>query len=210
MKLLQAARTGRAACSTCGRVGTPAASPRCTRCGTPLHFRKPDSIRRTWAFLVAAYALYLPANLLPITVTRSIFGTQQDTIMSGVAYLWSSGSWAIALVVFVASIVVPLFKLFSLTLLVVSVQQRWRREPLRRAQLYRFIETIGRWSMLDVYVVTILVALVQAQSLAAISPGSGVLAFAAVVVLSMAATMAFDPKLIWERLDNAHTKEHAQ
>ena len=209
MNLPQAARMGRAACPTCGMVGAPAQRPRCTRCDTPLHFRKPDSIRRTWAFLLAAYALYLPANLLPITVTRSIFGTQQDTIMSGVAYLWSSGSRAIALVVFVASIVVPLFKLSSLTLLVVSVQRRWRPAPLRRAKLYRFIETIGRWSMLDVYVVTILVALVQAQSLAAISPGSGVLAFAAVVVLSMAATMAFDPKLIWEPLDNAHPKEHA-
>ncbi len=209
MNLPQAARMGRAACSTCGLVGAPAHSPRCTRCGAPLHFRKPDSIRRTWAFLVAAYALYLPANLLPITVTRSVFGTQQDTIMSGVAYLWSSGSWAIALVVFVASVVVPLFKLFSLTLLVVSVQRRWQREPLRRVKLYRFIETIGRWSMLDVYVVTILVALVQAQSLAAISPGSGVLAFAAVVVLSMAATMAFEPKLIWDPLDHAIPKEHA-
>lgn len=210
MNLPQAARMGRAACPTCGMVGSPARSPHCKRCGTPLHFRKPNSIQRTWAFLIAAYALYLPANLLPITITRSIFGTQQDTIMSGVAYLWSSGSWAIALVVFVASIVVPLFKLFSLTLLVISAQRRWRWEPLRRVKLYRFIETIGRWSMLDVYVVTILVALVQAQSLAAISPGSGVLAFAAVVVLSMLATMAFEPRLIWDPLDNALQKEHAQ
>jgi paraquat-inducible protein A len=179
------------------------------RCGTRLCFRKPNSIQRTLAFLIAAYALYLPANLLPITVTRSIFGTQEDTILSGVAYLWNSGSWAIALVVFVASVVVPLFKLFSLTLLVISVQRRWHWEPLRRMKLYRFIETIGRWSMLDVYVVTILVALVQVQSLAAISPGSGVLAFAAVVVLSMLATMAFEPRLIWDSLDNPLPKEFA-
>lgn len=209
MSLPQAAQLGRAACPTCAMVGSPARTPRCTRCGTLLHFRKPNSIQRTWAFLIAAYALYLPANLLPITITRSIFGTQQDTIMSGVTYLWSSGSWAIALVVFIASIVVPLFKLFSLTFLVISVQRRWHWDPLRRAKLYRFLETIGRWSMLDVYVVTILVALVQAQSLAAISPGSGVLAFAAVVVLSMLATMSFDSKLIWDPLDNALPEEHA-
>jgi len=205
----QAAKMGRAACPTCERVGVPAESPRCTRCGTLLTFRKPNSIQRTWAFLIAAYALYLPANLLPITITRSIFGTQQDTIMSGVVYLWHSGSWAIALVVFVASIVVPLFKLSSLTLLVISVQRRWHWEPLQRVKLHRFLETIGRWSMLDVYVVTILVALVQAQSLAAISPGTGVLAFAAVVVLSMLATMAFEPKLIWDPLDNTLAKEQA-
>lgn len=210
MNLPQSARMGRAACSTCGLVGLPAQSPRCTRCGTPLYFRKPNSIQRTWAFLIAAYALYLPANLLPITTTRSLFGTQQDTIMSGVVYLWNSGSWVIALVVFVASIVVPLLKMFSMTLLVVSVQLRWRWGPLPRVKLYRFIEAIGRWSMLDVYVVTILVALVQNQSLAAISPGSGVLAFAAVVVLSMLATMVFEPKLIWDPLDNASPKEHAQ
>lgn len=209
MKLLQATRMGRAACPTCARVGLPALHSCCTRCGTPLRFRNPDSIQRTWAFLIAAYAFYLPANMLPITITRSIFGTQQDTIMSGVVFLWSSGSGAIALVVFIASIVVPLVKLFSLTLLVISVQRRWHWDPLRRVKLYRFLETIGRWSMLDVYVVTILVALVQAQSLAAISPGSGVLAFAAVVVLSMLATMAFDPRLIWDPLDDALPKELA-
>jgi paraquat-inducible protein A len=210
MNSLQAASIGKAVCPTCGRLGSPAAEHVCRRCGTLLHFRKLDSLQRTWAFLIAAYVLYLPANFLPITITRSIFGTQQDTIMSGVAYLWSSGSWAIALIVFVASVVVPLLKLFSLTLLVVSVQRRWRLDPLRRTRLYRFLETIGRWSMLDVYVVTILVALVKAQSLAAISPGSGVLAFAAVVVLSMLATMAFEPRLIWDAMNEAPPKENTK
>jgi paraquat-inducible protein A len=208
MSGLQAVHTGRATCTTCGMLGSPASGPSCKRCGTLLHFRKPNSIQRTWAYLIAAYVLYLPANLLPITVTRSIFGTQQDTILSGVVYLWHSGSWPIALVVFVASIVVPLLKLFSLTLLVVSVQRRWRWDPLRRTKLYRFLEVIGRWSMLDVYVVTILVALVQAESLATISPGSGVLAFAAVVVLSMLATMAFEPRLIWDPVGEVLQKEN--
>ena len=210
MNAVQAARDSRALCSTCGLLARAAPGSPCPRCGTSLHFRKANSLQRTWAFLSAAYALYLPANLLPITITRSIFGTQQDTIMSGVVYLWNSGSWAIALIVFVASVVVPLLKLFSLTLLVVSVQRRWRLDPLPRARLYRFLETIGRWSMLDVYVVTILVALVKAQSLAAISPGSGVFAFAAVVVLSMLATMAFDPRLIWDAVDESLIKENAK
>jgi len=204
----QAAQHGQALCETCGLLGSPASSPRCERCGSRLHFRKPHSIERTWALLIAAYVMYLPANLLPITVTHSLFGIQRDTIMSGVAYLWSSGSRAIALIVFVASVVVPLIKLFLLTLLVVSVQRRWHWDPLQRLKLYRFLEGIGRWSMLDVYVVTVLVALVQVQSLAAISPGGGVLAFAAVVILSMLATMAFEPRLIWDPMHHAaHLKE---
>ena len=141
--------------------------------------------------------LYLPANLLPIMETRSLFGVQRDTILSGVAFLWNSGSWALALIVFVASVVVPLLKLLSLSLILVSVQQR-NVQARQCARLYRLLEVIGRWSMLDVYVVAVLVALVQAQSLATIAAGPGVLAFGAVVVLSMMATMAFDPRLIWD------------
>ena len=203
----QAAFLGKALCPTCGLLGSPADDHACRRCGTTLHFRKPDSIRRAWALLIAAYALYLPANLLPIMETRSLFGTQQDTIMSGVIYLWSSGSWVLALVVFIASVAVPLLKMLSLTVLLISVQRRWRGQALPRTRLYRFLELIGRWSMLDVYVVTILVALVQVQSLALIRPGPGVLAFAAVVVLSMLATMAFEPRLIWDAADHPPRKE---
>ena len=127
--------------------------------------------------------------------------------MSGVVYLWGSGSWVLALVVFIASIAVPLLKLVSLTLLLISVQGRWRRQTQPRTRLYRFLELIGRWSMLDVYVVTILVALVQIQTLASIRPGSGVIAFAAVVVLSMLATMAFEPRLIWDAAHSPAAKE---
>jgi paraquat-inducible protein A len=134
--------------------------------------------------------------------TRSVFGMQQDTIMSGVVYLWGSGSWVLALVVFIASVAVPLLKMLSLSVLLVSVQRRSVEQPLQRTKLYRFLELIGRWSMLDVYVVTILVALVQVQSLALIRPGAGVIAFAAVVVLSMLATHAFEPRLIWDAVDN--------
>lgn len=203
MNATQAAGKHLALCGTCGQIGAPASDPCCRRCGTKLQLRKPGSLQRTAALLIAGYALYLPANLLPIMETRSLFGMQQDTIMSGVIYLWSSGSWVLAIVVFVASLAVPLLKLVSLTFLVVSVQRRWRAHALPRARLYRFLELIGRWSMLDVYVVTLLVALVQVQSLASITPGSGILAFAAVVVLSMLATMSFDPRLIWDPLADA-------
>ncbi len=199
--LQQAAAIGKTACPTCGRLASPATEPTCRRCGTRLHFRKPNSIQRSWALLIAAYALYLPANLLPIMETRSLFGLQEDTIMSGVVFLWSSGSWFLALVVFIASIAVPLLKMLSLTGLLLGVQQRDSHQPLKRIKLYRFLELIGRWSMLDVYVVTILVALVQVQSLALIRPGAGVIAFAAVVVLSMLATQAFEPRLIWDAVD---------
>lgn len=207
MSSVQAAALGKAECPTCGLLGTPAEHPACRRCGTPLHLRKPDSLQRSWALLIAAFVLYLPANLLPIMETHSLFGPQQDTIMSGVVYLWSSGSWVLALVVFIASVAVPLLKLVSLTLLLVSVHRRWQRQPLQRAKLYRFLELIGRWSMLDVFVVTILVTLVQVQSLATIHPGPGVLAFAGVVILSMLATMAFEPRLIWDAVDNSSSKE---
>jgi len=207
MSSVQAAALGKADCPTCGLLGSPAERPACRRCGTLLHLRKPNSLQRSWALLIAAFVLYLPANLLPIMETHSLFGPQQDTIMSGVVYLWTSGSWVLALVVFIASVAVPLLKLVSLTLLLVSVQCRWQRQPLQRTKLYRFLELIGRWSMLDVFVVTILVTLVQVRSLATIHPGPGVLAFAAVVILSMLATMAFEPRLIWDAVDHSSNKE---
>lgn len=196
-----------ALCEVCGLLGEPAKGGHCARCGTRLHRRKPNSIGRTWALLIAAFVLYVPANWLPIMETRSLFGVQRDTILSGVAFLWNSGSWVLAIIVFIASVVVPLLKLLSMSLLVISVQTRSRMPPLPRARLYRLLEMIGRWSMLDVYVVAILVALVQAQSLATMTPGPGVLAFGCVVVLSMLATSAFDPRLIWDTANQTEIKE---
>lgn len=193
-----AAETGLARCECCGLVSAPAVSPDCPRCGAPLHLRKADSLSHTWAYLIAAYILYIPANLLPIMETRSILGAQQDTIMSGVIYLWVSGSWPLAVIVFVASIIVPLAKLLALTLLCISVHMKTEWRSKQRTELYMLVEFVGRWSMLDVFVVTVLVALVQAQSLATILPGPGVIAFAAVVVISMLAAESFDPRLIWD------------
>jgi len=173
----------------------------CVRCGTALHVRKPDSINRTWALLIAAMILYIPANLLPVMVTQSLFGAQDDTIMSGVVLFWTSGSKGLAIIIFIASVVVPMLKLGVLALLAFTAQRRSRWRPRQRTILYRMVEFIGRWSMLDIFVVTLTVALVRFKSLAVITAGPGALAFGAVVVLTMLAAMQFDPRLIWDPVD---------
>lgn len=196
-----AARLGLLSCHVCGqlsRVSPALHEARCPRCDAPLHFRKPDSIARSWALLIAAMILYVPANLLPMMKTSSLFGSQSDTIMSGVVYFWTSGSWYLALIIFFASIMVPLLKMIALMVLLVSVQRRSRWQREQRARLYRLVEFVGRWSMLDIYVVAVIVALVQLKALATIQPGPGAIAFGAVVVLTMFAAMTFDPRLIWD------------
>jgi len=201
-----AARAGLLVCHTCSKLARPAAAiehPVCPRCSTPLHWRKTDSIHRTWALLIAAVILYVPANLLPVFVTTSAFGTQVDTIMSGIVYLWLNGSWPLAVIVFVASIMVPLAKLIALTILLVSVQLKARWDPRQRTRLYRMVEAVGRWSMLDIYVATLLAALVQFQTLAIIRPGAGAVAFCGVVIVTMFAAQAFDPRLIWDTTEEA-------
>ena len=196
-----AAALGLLACDTCAllsRAGPRSHGARCPRCGSPLHARKPGSVGRTWAFLIASVALYIPANVLPIMQTSSLFGAQRDTIMSGVVFLWKSGSWSLALIVFIASVLVPLAKMLALGLLLVSVRQRWTWQPQQRIRLYRVIEAIGRWSILDIYVVALLATLVQLRALGSIAAGPGAIAFGAVVVLTMFAATAFDPRLIWD------------
>jgi len=170
----------------------------CPRCGSILHQRKPNSLRRTWALVIAAVIFYIPANLLPVTVVISFGKYQADTIMSGVIYFIATGMWPIALVIFVASILVPILKLLILGYLLVSVQRKSAWRPKDRTRLYRITEAIGRWSMVDIYVVTILVALVNLGSLATIKAGPGAGFFASVVVITMFAAMSFDPRLIWD------------
>ncbi|MDN7180236.1 paraquat-inducible protein A [Caballeronia sp. SEWSISQ10-4 2] len=202
-----AARSGLFVCHDCGLLSKPASHAhegRCPRCGAGLHFRKPESIARTWAFVIAAVILYVPANLLPVMDTSSLFGAQTDTIMSGVVYLWTSGSWPLAIIVFIASIAVPMLKIIALVFLVLTAQLRWRWLPERRTRIYRLVELVGRWSMLDIYVITILVALVQFNALATIKAGPGAIAFGAVVVLTMFAAMSFDPRLIWDAVEADH------
>jgi len=171
--------------------------PRCPRCHAHLFERKPHSLGVTTALLVCAAALYVPANLLPVMYMRELLEDEKDTIMSGVLVLLHS-AWPIAVLVFVASIVVPLLKILSLGVLVFSAWIRSPRQRAQRSQLFRMVEFIGRWSMLDVFVDTFTVALVQLQPLMSVAPGAGVLFFAAVVVLTMLAAEAFDPRLIWD------------
>ncbi len=174
----------------------------CERCGGQLHARKPDSLRRTWALLLTSALMYIPANVLPIMTVYSLGKGQPDTIMSGVIELINYGMLPIAIVVFVASILVPTFKLVGLGLLLYSIQRKQPLSARQRTLMYRFIEWIGRWSMLDIFVITILVALVKFGNLATIEAGFGAVAFCSVVVLTMLAAVSFDPRLIW---DNAET-----
>ena len=200
---ISAASRGLATCHACDQLAHVGAHGHgeCPRCGAALHLRKPDSVNRSWALLITSMIMYIPANLLPMMHTSSLFGSQSDTIMSGVVYFWTSGSWYLALIIFFASIMVPLLKMLALIVLLVSVQRRSRWQPVQRTKLYRLVEAVGRWSMLDVYVVAVIVALVQLQALATIVPGPGAIAFGAVVVLTMFSAMAFDPRLIWDPLE---------
>ncbi|MEJ8850958.1 paraquat-inducible protein A [Variovorax rhizosphaerae] len=194
-----AASLGLMVCSHCGTVWADAHDDEhCERCGTRLHPRKPQSVSRTWAFLLAACVMYIPANMLPVMITTTLFGTQYDTILSGIIYFFVSGAYGLAAVIFIASFLVPLFKLVALLILVVGAQRQssWRR--LQRSNLYHVVEFIGRWSMLDVFVVSLMTGLVQMKGLAVVNAGVGIAAFGAVVVLTMLASLSFDPRLTWD------------
>ena len=189
-----------ASCHTCGLLLQlpPGRHGRCPRCGDAVHLRKSNSIRNTWALLLAAIAMYLPANVLPIMTVTSLGSTQSDTIMSGVIYFLKHGDWPLALIIFVASVLVPLLKMIALTYLLLSVQRKSQLRKNQRIRLYRITELVGRWSMVDVFVVALMAALVQVGDLATIEPATGAVAFACVVILTMLAAMAFDPRLIWD------------
>ncbi len=202
---VSARRAGLIACHDCGLLvpvgSTGSGHGRCPRCGAALHARKPNSIARAWAFLLAAAVMYVPANILPMTITTALGAAQSDTIMSGVIYFIHSGSWEIAAVIFIARIFVPMAKLALLIFLLTSVQLRCRWRPKDRTVLYRMTELVGRWSMVDVYVVTILVALVKLGAVANIEAGPAAVFFAIVVVLTMLAAESFDPRLIWDVIE---------
>jgi len=210
---VSAAQCGLALCHDCGLLSRAPAYGHdlsCPRCGAALHMRKPASLSRTWALLIAAMVLYIPANVLPVMYTSSLFGAENDTILSGVVYLWTSGSWSLAIVVFIASIAVPILKILALGYLVLSTQLHSQWLPEQRARIYRLVEFVGRWSMLDIYVITMLVALVQFKALATIQAGPAAIAFGAVVVLTMFAAMTFDPRLIWDEAERNHDRPRAR
>lgn len=183
-------------CDCCGLVTAPGRS--CPRCGGALRHRKPDSIARSWALLIAAAVLYIPANLLPVLTLIEFGRGGAQTILSGVESLLTAGMWPLAALVFFASVTVPVLKLLGLSLLLLSTSAAARRRLHERTVLFRIVDSIGRWSMIDVFMVSILTALVRLGAIASVDPGPGAVSFCAVVVLTMLSAMAFDPRLMWD------------
>jgi paraquat-inducible protein A len=196
-----AMQRGLQSCEGCGLLSRPAPGReegQCPRCNEDLSFRKHDSIQRTWAFLIAAAICYIPANVLPVLNTTTATGTDSDTILQGVVLLWSPTGWPLSLIVLFASIMIPSAKILALGYLLVTVQRGSVANNGQRVRMYRMVEFIGRWSMVDVFVDTFTAALIQLQPLMSVEPGPGLIFFAAVVVFTMLAAESFDPRLIWD------------
>jgi len=197
-----AAAEGLACCHVCYKLASSSLH-RCPLCNAPLHLRKPDSLQRTVALLVTASLLYIPANVLPIMTTTQLGRDTDNTILGGVVVLIHHGSYPIAAVIFVASVLVPLSKLFALSWLCWSAARRHPTSHEERTRLYRATELIGKWSMTDVFVVAILVALIQLGGLLRITTGAAAIAFGALVIVTMLAAESFDPRLIWDQLGDS-------
>lgn len=201
MNALSAMQLGVQSCETCELPSRPARGEdegACPRCGHALSFRKADSLQRTWAFVIGAAICYLPANLLPVLTTTTAAGADSDTIMQGVVLLWSPTGWPLSLIVLIASIMIPSGKIVALVYLLLSIQRGSSEHSEQRVRLYRMVQFIGRWSMVDVFVDTFTASLVQLQPLMSVAPASGLFFFAMVVVLTMLAVESFDPRLIWD------------
>ncbi len=185
------------ACRGCGLV-CDAGEPGCPRCGATLHARKPDSVSRSWAFVLTAAVLYIPANAFPVLTLIRLGRGEPSTILGGVKQLADAGMWPLVALVFTASICVPVFKIVGLTTLLISIGRRSRGHLHTRLCIFRIIDVIGRWSMIDVFMISILTALVRMGSLASVYPGIGVVSFCSVVILTMLAAFSFDPRLMWD------------
>ncbi|MGH8669853.1 MAG: paraquat-inducible protein A [Burkholderiales bacterium] len=190
-------------CNTCGLLQEVAALPHgrvaeCARCGSRLMEGPRGSLQLTAALALAALILYVPANIYPILRMHLYGNYSESTVWDGVVSLANAGQWFVAIVVFLASIVIPVLKLSGLLYLVVAARFRLGRRLRERTSIYRFIDVIGPWAMLDVFLLAVLVALVKLGQIATILPGAGLVAFAAVVVLTLLASASFDPKLIWQ------------
>ena len=192
--------TGLVGCHVCEKV-SPVSVGRCPRCGSRLHMRKPDSISRTMALVIAAAVMYVPANLLPILTTRELGISTESTIIAGMVQFWNTGAYPIAIVIFTASIMIPLLKIVALLWLCAAAKGLVPHSARILGKVYWITELLGRWSMVDIFVVAILVAMVQLGNYMIITPGPGALAFAGVVLLTMFAAMSFDPKLLWDQLE---------
>ena len=193
----------RMGCDTCGHVARGRDGTLCPRCGFELHHRKPDSLIRTWALVLASLILYIPANVYPILTVVRLGTGQPSTILGGVRELMRIGQWPLALLVFFASVAVPVLKLAGLILLLTTTMARVRGHRRDRTVLYRVLDAVGRWSMIDIFMESILVALVQFGAVVTVTTGPGAIAFAAVVILTMLAARTFDPRLIWDHAARA-------
>ena len=199
-----AAECGLVACPACGSITRLSVEqfnepPICRLCFARLHSRKPMSIQRSWAWLIAGILAYVPANVYPIMYTVVFGNTEPNTIIGGFLVLWELKSYPVALVVFVASVVVPVLKFIAVSYLLISIQKRIGHSRYERTRLYRLTELVGRWSMIDVFVVAILAALVQIGSVAQIEPGLGATAFGATVIFTMLSALALDSRLLWDK-----------
>jgi paraquat-inducible protein A len=188
-------------CGTCGLLSRPAPGAeegRCPRCNEVLSFRKANSLQRTWAYVIAAAICYIPANVLPVLTTTTAAGSESDTILQGVVLLWSPTGWPLSLIVLFASIIIPSAKIVTIAYLLVTIRRGSIKNTQQSTRLYRTVEFVGRWSMVDVFVDTFTAALIQLQPLMSVEPGPGLFFFAAVVVLTMLAVRSLDPRLIWD------------
>ena len=195
---LSALAAGMVRCTACGTLNRWPEADRCRRCNHRLRSRKRNSLQRCWAFLIVGMMLYVPANLMPIMITRSFSGNSSDTILSGIIELFTTGSPGVAIIIFVASICIPIAKFVIIGFLAAGLQFHWSLSAHHRHQLHVLTEFIGRWSMIDVFVVAVLAALIQLGAIMTITPGVGINAFAASVVFTMLAASSLDPRLIWD------------
>ena len=196
-----AASQGLASCHTCYKLA-PASGHKCPRCGSALHLRIADSVQRTIALVITATLLYIPANVLPIMTTTMLGTAEPSTILGGVVLLIHHGSYPIAAVIFIASVMVPTGKLIAISWLCWTVAREHKTSRQQRTRMYRVVEFVGKWSMTDVFVVAILVALIQLGGLLSITAGSAAIAFGGVVVTTILAAESFDPRLIWDRAED--------
>ncbi|WP_417727869.1 paraquat-inducible protein A [Roseovarius sp.] len=197
---------GLVGCTRCMRVA-PLGTSVCPRCGSPLHSRDRFSLQKVWAWWILGLGCYVPANLYPMLETRTLVSTQSDTIVGGAVTLAQHGNWGVALIILVASVVIPVAKFLALAGLAFGVWRGTRLSEGRQQLLYEVVEYIGRWSMIDVFVVAILSSLVQLQALATITPGRASLFFALSVIFTMLSAQSFDSRMIWDSARSRDRKE---
>lgn len=197
-KHLTARHAGLASCRACGTLHRKADRIVCRLCGARVHSRTPRSLQRVWAFLLVGVLAYVPAMTVPVMLTRSLTTRSEDTIMSGVLELMRQGSFGIAAIIFVASVCIPVIKFAIIGALALSLQRGWPMSEHARHRLHRLTEFIGRWSMIDVFVVAVLTALIQLGTFITITPGRGIEAFALAVIFTMLAASSLDPRLFWD------------